>query len=140
MKTIQTKYIGSSNVRGARIKAFDCDGNSVTIPYPHELSGEDVHRKAAEALRDKMQWDGELIGGSIKSGYVFVFVNGGESAIMSGKLPKMPPVRKRQPFMQNLEGYEESLDSWYQNNAEAVEWFLENAEAIRKLLQAEMEE
>ena len=76
MRAIQTKYLGPSNFRGARIKAFDCDGNSVTIPYPYELSGEDVHRKAAEALRDKMRWSGELIGGSIKSGYVFVFADG----------------------------------------------------------------
>ena len=75
MKAIQTKYFGPGNVKGSRIKAFDSDGNSVTISYPHELSGEDVHRKAAEALRDKMQWKGEMVGGSIKTGYVFVFVS-----------------------------------------------------------------
>ena len=75
MKAIQTKYIGATNTRGSRIKAFDEDGNSTTIPYPHELSGEEVHRKAAEALRDKKGWKGELVGGGIKSGYVFVFVN-----------------------------------------------------------------
>lgn len=73
MKAIQTKYFGPTNYRGSRIKAFDGDNNSVTISYPYELSGEDVHRKAAEALRDKMGWTGKLIGGGIKSGYVFVF-------------------------------------------------------------------
>ncbi len=73
MKAISTKYIGPTNTRGSRIKAFDCDNNAVTIPYPYELSGEDVHRKAAEALRDKMGWTGELIGGGTKDGYVFVF-------------------------------------------------------------------
>jgi hypothetical protein len=73
MKAISTKYIGPTIYRGSRIKAFDSDNNQVTIPYPYELSGEDVHRKAAEALRDKMGWNGNLIGGGTKDGYVFVF-------------------------------------------------------------------
>lgn len=73
MKAISTKYIGPTNSRGSRIKAFDSDNNQVTISYPYELSGEDVYRKAAEALRDKMGWTGELIGGGTKDGYVFVF-------------------------------------------------------------------
>jgi hypothetical protein len=73
MKAIQTKYIGPTNFRGSRIKASDGDKNSITISYPHELSGEDVHRKAAEALRDKMGWTGNLVGGGLKNGYVFVF-------------------------------------------------------------------
>ena len=73
MKAISTKYIGPTNFKGSRIKAYDCDNNHVTISYPHELSGEDVYRKAAEALRDKMEWKGELIGGGTKEGYVFVF-------------------------------------------------------------------
>lgn len=73
MKAISTKYIGPSNVRGARIKAYDLDNNAVIIPYPYELSGEEVYRKAAEALRDKMGWTGDLIAGGTKEGYVFVF-------------------------------------------------------------------
>ena len=74
MKAIVTKYHGPTNFKGARITASDEDGNRVTISYPHELSGEDVHRKAAIALCDKMKWTGELVGGSLKRGYVFVFV------------------------------------------------------------------
>ena len=73
MKAIQTKYIAPTLHHGARIKASDGDGNSLTIPYPYELSGEECHRKAAEALRDKLLWAGQLIGGSIKTGWVFVF-------------------------------------------------------------------
>jgi len=73
MKAIETRFYGPGNVRGARIKAFDLDGNQVTISYPYELSGEDCHRQAAEALRDKMGWQGRLIGGAVKRGYVFVF-------------------------------------------------------------------
>jgi hypothetical protein len=75
MKAIKTKYKGPTNYRGSRIIASDEDGNKVTISYPYELSGEAVHRKAAEALCDKMQWTGKhgLIAGSLKNGYVFVF-------------------------------------------------------------------
>jgi len=72
MKAIVTKYHGPTNTRGSRISASDGDGNRVSIPYPHELDREDGHYKAACALRDKMQWGGDLIGATIKGGYVFV--------------------------------------------------------------------
>lgn len=74
MQAISTKYIGPSNVRGSRIKAT-CDAGSITIPYPHELSGEDVHKAAALALIAKLGWGdyGRIIGGGTKDGYVFVF-------------------------------------------------------------------
>ena len=74
MKAILTKYVGPTNTRGSRIVAWDCDNNRVSIPYPHGLNSEDGHRKAAEALRDKMKWSGKLIGGGIKGGYAWVFV------------------------------------------------------------------
>jgi hypothetical protein len=73
MKAIQTTYKGPTNTRGSRIIASDCDGNKVTIPYPYDLSGSEVHRKAADALCAKMQWKGEMIGGWLKNGMVFVF-------------------------------------------------------------------
>ncbi len=75
MKAIITKYHGPGNIMGARITAKDEDGNKVSISYPYELSGEAVHRLAAETLRSKMNWTGELVGGSIKGGYVFVFTS-----------------------------------------------------------------
>ena len=73
MKAIFTKYVGPTNTRGSRIIASDSDGNKVTISYPYELSGEDVHRKAANALCSKMNWTGNLVAGGTKTGYVFVF-------------------------------------------------------------------
>lgn len=75
MKAITTKYRGPTNTRGSRIIASDEDGNRVSIPYPHELSGILVHAKAALALCEKMKWTGPLIGGSLKDGYAFVFTN-----------------------------------------------------------------
>ena len=66
MIAIHTKYIGPSNVRGSRIKAYtaswgDRKGFEVTIPYPHELSGVEVHFKAVKALIAKhgLDWDTE---------------------------------------------------------------------------------
>ena len=73
MKAIRTKYLGPTNTKGSRIRASDEDGNSITIGYPHELSGEAVHRAAAEALCAKMNWAGAMVAGSLKDGYVFVF-------------------------------------------------------------------
>lgn len=73
MKAIETRYLGPTNTRGSRIIATDGDGNRITIPYPHQLSGEACHRAAAEALCAKMRWTGRLIGGATLRGYVFVF-------------------------------------------------------------------
>lgn len=49
MQSIQSRYIPASNVHGSRIKAW-CDRGSVTVSYPHELSGDAVHRFAVDAL------------------------------------------------------------------------------------------
>ena len=77
MQAIQTRYLGPTNSRGARIKAWAAAG-SLTIPYPYELSGQACHRAAAEALREKLGWDecayNELLGGQLANGdYAFVF-------------------------------------------------------------------
>ena len=75
MKAIETKYIGPTNYRGSRIKAFTEGGNQITIGYDHSLESAKLHLKAAIALRDKMTWKGKLIGGGSKGGYCFVFEN-----------------------------------------------------------------
>ena len=73
MKAIITKYKGPTDTRVSRIYASDGDQNRVSIPYPYELSGEAVHRAAAEALCTKMGWSKDLLGGGMKDGYCFVF-------------------------------------------------------------------
>jgi hypothetical protein len=73
MKAIMTKYLPATNNKGSRIKAYDCDKNSITIGYPHELSGEKVFKSAAVKLCEKMGWDTDLVGGGIDNGYAFVF-------------------------------------------------------------------
>ena len=73
MKAIITKYLSATNNKGSRIKAYDCDKNSVTIGYPHELSGEAVYKLAAVKLCEKMGWDTDLVGGGLDNGYAFCF-------------------------------------------------------------------
>lgn len=79
MQAITTKYLSATNSRGSRIKAT-CAAGSVTIGYPHELSGMNCHAAAAKALVDKMGWNGPnyggLMGGQLPNGdYAFVFNN-----------------------------------------------------------------
>jgi hypothetical protein len=75
MKAIRTHYSGPTDTRGSRITADDGDGNRISISYPYELSGEAVHRKAAEALCEKMQWTKpeRLVGGGYKNDYYWVW-------------------------------------------------------------------
>lgn len=79
MQAIITKYLGYTNTKSSRIKAT-CQAGSVTIGFPHELSGMACHAAAAKALVDKMGWNdahyGDLMGGQLPSNdYVFVFNN-----------------------------------------------------------------
>lgn len=64
MIAIHTKYIGPTNSRGSRIKAYttgygDRKGYTVTVPYDHALSGHLVHFEAVKALvsKYKLDWD-----------------------------------------------------------------------------------
>ena len=75
MVIIKTKYLGATNTRGSRIAA-EANGWKVSIPYPHELSGEMVHYEAVKALIEKHQldWDITKMGyGSDNQGYYFTF-------------------------------------------------------------------
>ena len=73
MQAIETRYLGPTNHRGSRIKATSASGLSVTVPYPHELSGMECHWEAAKALAVKLGWEaGEYVGGGTRDGYVFI--------------------------------------------------------------------
>jgi hypothetical protein len=74
-QAIRTKYHGPTNFKGSRITAA-CEAGKVTIPYPHELSGEACHRKAAETLCDKLGWNKSMVSGGFGDGtYAFVFTD-----------------------------------------------------------------
>ena len=49
---IRTKYIPATDTTGAKIKATFAN-RTKSIPYPYELSGEEVHKKAAWAWVEK---------------------------------------------------------------------------------------
>lgn len=85
MIAIHTKFIGPTNTRGARIKAYtagygDHKGFSAVIPYPYELSFEACHFEAVKELirKNNLEWDltamrfGDSADGR---GYVFCFAN-----------------------------------------------------------------
>ena len=74
MKAIRTRFIGPSNVKGARVKADDGDGNTVTLSYDYALGADKTHKLACDALCAKMQWRGELQGGSFMGDMFWVFV------------------------------------------------------------------
>ena len=68
MKAITTTYIGPTNTRGSRCRASDGDGNAVTMSWNSANNSEENHAAAARALCDKMEWSGELIGGTLVKG------------------------------------------------------------------------
>ena len=83
MIAIQTKYVGPSNTKGGRIKAWadrgrDAPKMSVTISYPHEYSHEQCHFQAVKALvkKHKLEWDlSNMRYGGTDDGYVFCFAH-----------------------------------------------------------------
>jgi hypothetical protein len=73
MKAIQVKYLGCTNHKPSRWKAFAEGGLQVTFPYDHALQLEDNARCAALKLIDKMNWNVKITGaGNLPNGnYVF---------------------------------------------------------------------
>jgi hypothetical protein len=73
MKAIITKYLPPTNTKGARIKATAHKLPSITIPYPYDLSGEHVHRAAAEKLANTYWSNPVLIAGLMPDGTGYAF-------------------------------------------------------------------
>ena len=75
MQTITTKYHGATNTLPSRFSATSESGIRVYSSYNYELDADKNHAKAAKKLMDKLNWTGDMVGGSTKDGYCFVFVN-----------------------------------------------------------------
>lgn len=71
-QAIQTKYLGPTNFRGARIKA-SCESDTVTVSWNHALDVVGNHEAAAQVLLNRTGWTGEWVGGVVIGG-VHVFV------------------------------------------------------------------
>jgi hypothetical protein len=76
MQTIKTKFIPATNTKGFRVKATTTLGESLSIPYSYLICDEQQqHANAAIALCKKLGWEGELICGTTKEGFIFTFAN-----------------------------------------------------------------
>ena len=74
MQAIETKYLGPTNTRGARIKAW-CEAGSVTIPFSYSGPTQvEPHREAVETLVRKLGWAGRWVLGGTYRGFVAVCV------------------------------------------------------------------
>jgi hypothetical protein len=81
MQSIQTKFLSATDSKGSRIKA-KCARGSITIPFPHELTGDAIHRAAVMALvlrfldedeskgtpRETNFWNRAFVSGSLPDG------------------------------------------------------------------------
>lgn len=72
MKTISTKYYGSTKTKPSRIKATDGD-NTIWHNFDHDYTLESNYMIAAGKLKVKLEWSEKMIGGHTKEGMVFVF-------------------------------------------------------------------
>jgi hypothetical protein len=91
MVAILTKYIGPTNFKGSRVKAFTAQGkysSSLTLSWDDALSVEANHIAAAEALASRLEWSGKYVGGSADRGMVFVNVGRACSAAFTVKKSK----------------------------------------------------
>jgi hypothetical protein len=73
-QAIQTKYLGPTDKRGSRVKAWAAAG-SITLGWKNELNSDDNHYQAALTLQGKFDWSkyNSLIGGVLPNGeYCFV--------------------------------------------------------------------
>jgi len=90
MQTIKTKYLGATRNQGPRIKATH-SGNytSIIMRYDHALNSEDNYIVAAKCLAEKLNWDGQFIGGHTKDGMVFVDAKPVYDFTVTSKAPKL---------------------------------------------------
>ena len=92
--SIQTRYLGATNFRGERIKAFTLDDNtkygkpdSLTVPYSYEFSGSKAHEPAMLELHNKLNHNPEVtewqdkecnhvaVSTGTNKGYIYIFTN-----------------------------------------------------------------
>lgn len=75
-QAIVTKYIGPTNFRGSRVKAW-CEAGSVTLSWDDALDVNGNHTAAARRLATQLGWAGHYVGGGLptKQGNCYVLVS-----------------------------------------------------------------
>jgi hypothetical protein len=82
MKAIQTKFIGPSETRGARVKAW-FKGNAATVSWDYGSEIVDNHAAAVLELVASLKWSGRLVGGTLPDeSMAWVFVDGSVVAVV----------------------------------------------------------
>lgn len=73
MQAIETKFLGPTNTKGARIKA-SAQAGSVTIPFEYGPETDGAHDQALRALVAKLGWWGVWARGETADGTGNVYV------------------------------------------------------------------
>lgn len=86
-QAIETRYLGATNTRSSRVKAY-CERGSITVEWDHDLNAEGNHIRAAKRLcakfadADKKEygtplnenpWSQHFVTGGLRNSYVHVF-------------------------------------------------------------------
>ncbi len=74
MQTISTKYLPCTNTLGSRVKAAT-EYDSKTISWDYAKNADENHMAVVKALKDRLGWEQEMVGGHTKTGMVFVFTS-----------------------------------------------------------------
>jgi hypothetical protein len=68
---IETRFLGPTNYRGSRVKAWSGE-HSIVVPWDHALNAGENHERAASALALKLGWEGDwILFGSTDKGDLF---------------------------------------------------------------------
>lgn len=108
MNAIMTKYLSPTSTKGARIKASNCDGKTITVPLEYGCSLSEAHLGAAYALCAKMNWLGYLAQGPVGNGYAHVFVTDG--AVLNDALHKIADLLKQDELSMTKFGRSQSSE------------------------------
>jgi hypothetical protein len=86
MQAIETRYLGATNYRGARV-VVKAQAGRVVVSWDHALDVMENHRAAARAFATRYGWAGTWRGGASSDGrgYVFVCGAGGMFAVHAKK-------------------------------------------------------
>lgn len=77
-QAIQTKYIGPTNRRGSRVKAW-ANAGSLFLEWDDGLNSDQNHMAAAKALAAKLGWKERFYGGTLADCRVWLCVDESES-------------------------------------------------------------
>ena len=72
-QVIETKHLGPTNHRVARIKVSADTGKSIIIPWDHDLTVADNHACACLRFQSIMDWNDDRVGSQLADGR-FVWV------------------------------------------------------------------